>query len=146
MIKQHQSQLFFFVIGLLATPISIYFFREFNDVRAWMINSFPQPEYGWPQYSDFYITIIGCAVSWITQITLNKMTWQFFYDNCKEKENEEVRLSKTQKSCDHFYKGFYFIVATVWGYIVMKDSNFLPRSLLGKGDLSHVHDNYPLVE
>ena len=28
----------------------------------------------------------------------------------------------------------------------MKDSNFLPRSLFGSGDLSHVHDNYPLVK
>lgn len=65
---------------------------------------------------------------------------------CKEKENEEIRLSKTKKSCDHFYKGFYFIVATVWGYFVMRDSDFLPPCLGGKGDLSRVLDNYPLVK
>ena len=76
---------------------------------------------------------------------MNKLTWNFFYDNCKEKENEAIRLAKTQKSCDHFYKGFYFVIATVWGYIVMKDSNFLPTSLLGVGDFRRAFDNYPQV-
>jgi hypothetical protein len=106
---------------------------------------FPEPSYGWPRFSDFYITVIGCAVSWIIQVVMNKYTWKFFYDNCKEKVNEEVRRSKTQKSCDHFYKGFYFIIATVWGYLVMKDSAFLPPSLLGKGDPRTAYDNYPHV-
>ena len=104
--KEHKSQLFFFVIGVLAIPATLRFFREFHEVREWMMSEFPEPSYGWPQYSDFWITMVGCAVSWITQIVLNKVTWRFFYESCKEKENEEVRLSKTQKSCDHFYKGF----------------------------------------
>lgn len=76
---------------------------------------------------------------------MNKYTWPFFYEYCKEKQNNAVRLAKTQKSCDHFYKGFYFILATVWGYFIMKDTNFLPPSLLGKGNLSHCYDNYPVV-
>jgi hypothetical protein len=145
-IKEHKSQLFFFLLLVMVVPITLRFIREFNEVRAWMMNNFPEPSYGWPSYKDFYITAIGCFVSWIMMTVLNKLTWNMFYHLCKEKENEEIRIAKTQKSCDHFYKGFYFIISTVWGYLVMKDSNFLPRSLLGVGDLSHVHDNYPLVE
>ena len=110
-----------------------------------MLTEFKEPEYGWPQYSDFYITVIACVVSWAIQIVMNKYTWKFFYSNCKEKNNEQVRLSKTQKSCDHFYKGFYFIVATVWGFVMMKDSDFLPPYLFGKGDLSRSYENYPLI-
>jgi len=131
------------MLGVLSIPLSISIFREFKDVRTWMITNFTEPKYGWPQFTDFWVTIVGCAVSWILQILLNKITWQFFYDNCKERENEAVRLAKTQKSCDHFYKGFYFIIATVWGYIVMKDSNFLPPSILGIGDFRRAFDNYP---
>ncbi len=56
-----------------------------------------------------------------------------------------MRLAKTQKSCDHFYKGLYFIIATIWGYIVMKDSEFLPTSLLGVGDIRKAYNNYPTV-
>ena len=130
-IKQNKSQLFFFLLGILAIPIFISFIEDFNNVRTWMFTEFKEPEYGWPQYRDFYITGIASAVSWAIQTVMNKYTWNFFYKNCKEKNNEKVRQSKTQKSCDHFYKGFYFIIATVWGYLILKDSDFLPPYLLG---------------
>ncbi len=144
-IKKNKSQFFFFLLGILAIPVCIWFIRELNDVRKWMLIEFKEPEYGWPQYSDFYFVLIACAVSWAIQIVMNKYTWKFFYNNCKEKNNEQVRLSKTQKSCDHFYKGFYFIVATVSGFLMLKDSEFLPSYLLGKGDLSLAYDNYPCI-
>lgn len=57
-----------------------------------------------------------------------------------------VRLLKTKKSCDHFYKGIYFTIVTIWGYIVMKDTVFLPPCLLGSGDLSLVFENYPEIK
>ena len=74
-IKQHKSQLVFFILGILCIPVCISFFREFNDVRFWMQKEFKEPDYGWPQYSDFYITVIGCAVSWGIQVVMNNYTW-----------------------------------------------------------------------
>jgi hypothetical protein len=32
----------------MAIPLTISVFKEFKDVRVWMIDSFPEPKYGWP--------------------------------------------------------------------------------------------------
>ena len=80
---------------MLAVPTTLHVFKEYREVREWMMNNFQEPEYGWPQYSDFYITVIGCVVSWITMVVMEKFTWKFFYDVCKEKDNEEIRIAKT---------------------------------------------------
>jgi hypothetical protein len=37
---------------------------------------------------------------------------------------------------DHFFKFFYFVGSTVWGHMIMKDEDFLPPELGGKGDVA----------
>ena len=87
--------MFFFLIGIVSVPFSLYVFREYQDVRDWMMKDFKEPSYGWPRYSDFYITAIGCVISWIIMAAMNKVTWPIFYKYCKEKDNEKIRISKT---------------------------------------------------
>jgi hypothetical protein len=40
--------MFFFVLMVLAIPISLYVIRELKDVRTWMMKEFAEPDYGWP--------------------------------------------------------------------------------------------------
>ena len=40
------------------------------------------------------------------------------------------------------YKFFYFAWATWWGFSIIKDTDFMPPCLLGKGDFKKAFDNY----
>ena len=42
---------------------------------------------------------------------------------------------RSRKGCFSIYRTLYFIFAVAWGYIVLKDMNYFPRSLGGNGDL-----------
>ena len=41
-----------------------------------------------------------------------------------------------------FYKFFYFLFATSWGYSIIKDTDYMPKSLLGKGEYHKAFENY----
>lgn len=41
------------------------------------------------------------------------------------------------------FKGIYFIIVTTWGYLVLKDTDFLPTVLGGKGEAQNSWINYP---
>ena len=144
-LTEHKSQLAFLFIGMGAIPLTLRFMIEIHSVRAWL-HEHQEPPYGWPAFSDFKITIVSAILCCIANYVVNRMTWSFFYEHCKEKKVEETRNAKTVKATNSFYKGLYFIFAVVWGYLVLQDSKFLPPSLLGSGDMLDIHKNYPNVE
>jgi hypothetical protein len=74
---------------------------------------------------------------------VKKLTWNFFYNNCKEQVNEELRLSKVKKATESIYKCLYFAVATAWGIFLIKDQPYLPTFLGGPGEFEKLNDNYP---
>lgn len=108
------------------------------------MNSFKEPEYGWPRYEDFYITLITGGISFALNKLLNLITWNFFYNNCKEKDDQYVRMAKTKKAANSFYKFLYFASVACWGYSILKDEDYLPVTLLGKGSLSNLNKSYPV--
>jgi hypothetical protein len=107
------------------------------------MKNFEEPSYGWPAYSDFIITLLTGLVSLGFNVISNKFTWKFFYDNCRERKNDELRQAKATKAASCFYKSMYFMGASIWGYCVLKDEKYLPSSLLGHGDLSRLTEDYP---
>ena len=111
-----------------------------------MKNNHQAPEYGWPEFSDFKITLISAVISFVVNQLLNMITWKFFYAYCKEKNDEDLRKSKTLKACNSLYKGLYFTTVTVWGYIILKDTDYLPWTLLGKSHGYNMNIGYPTVK
>ena len=108
-----------------------------------MFSNFSEPEDGWADISDFGITLAAGLISLVANLLMNELTWDFFYKSCKEKNDEQLRIAKTKKSCNSFYKGVYYIAVAIWGYEVLKDEIYLPRSLLGSGDLLLINKGYP---
>lgn len=41
------------------------------------------------------------------------------------------------------YKAIYFIFATAWGYIALKDTDYLPNYLGGSGEVSNNSRDFP---
>lgn len=138
-----KSQLFFLVIligGLLYTP---YMFSGIVDVKEWTMKRYPEPVGGWPKLSDFWITVASSVIIFIGIALTKKLTYSTFYYYCKEKNDEELRVSKTIKACTSFFKMNYYFAACVWGYVLMKDLYFLPPALLGTGRLENIETKFP---
>ncbi len=108
-----------------------------------MIDNHKEPPHGWPRYGDFWITMIAAIVIGVVNKVMNVITWKYFYEACKEKKNEAIRVAKTEKACDSLFKGIFKSIVAIWGYQVLKNETYLPRELLGIGHLSNVGSNFP---
>jgi len=83
--------------------------------------------------------LISALLSYIVE----KLTWNFIYTNCKEKNDDVLRREKTKKACHSLYKGLYFIGITITGYYLLKDENFIPPEMFGHGSLKNMSSSFP---
>ena len=51
-------------------------------------------DYRWPQFSDFWVTGVTTIACLIIEMIFDKIFYQVFYLNCKEKVNEGFMLSE----------------------------------------------------
>ena len=109
------------------------------------------PGYRFPQYTDFLICIplifVISSVKIISQKYLIKI--------CEKAMKKSYRFPKTEKDRElgkkyriklpsHAYKFSIYLLLTVVGYPILKDLNYFPKSLLGKGSLPNMFiDGYP---
>ena len=72
--------------------------------------------------------------------------YNFFYNNCKEKKDEEIRASKTVKAVDNMFKGIYYLIVFIWGHIILRKEYFIPSMMLGSGDLWQLESKFAFYE
>ena len=53
---------------------------------------------------------------------------------CKEQEDLEIKEKRTNKMAEVVVRGIYFVFATSWGYMILKDKPYLPWYLGGHGE------------
>lgn len=121
-ILKMKSQLFFMIISTFVFGFAPYALYNASIQRTWLLERYPTLlDHDWPVLSDFYITIVSCLFIYISNFLVKMLTYDFFYRNCKEKIDEELRVSKTLKACSSFYKAIYYICVVIWGYNILKD-------------------------
>jgi hypothetical protein len=133
----------FCIIAALVFSIAPYGIYEIYQSRKWLEKNHPNPAQPWPALTDFYVTIVSAIFIYVTNTLMNKATFKFFYNCCKEKVDDDLRIAKTIKACNNFYKGIYYTIVVLWGYFLLKDEYFLPASLLGSGNLSDLESKFP---
>ena len=106
--------------------------------RNYLISS--NPSYKFPQFSDFLI-----CIPLIIGLSLFKYYCQKFLVNiCEKIMKKSYRFPKNEKDKQlgekyrfklpaHAYKGTMYFLVTIFGYYVLKDLNYFPKTLLGKG-------------
>jgi hypothetical protein len=90
--------------------------------------------YDYPMFSDFWLTakstLLFCMIDWFCRQHLFKL----FRPYCKEQNDLVLRDIRCKKAAVHVYKTIYFLVTTVYGFIIMKDTHFLSKLYGGKAD------------
>ena len=109
------------------------------------------PSYQFSKYSDFLICIPLFFVILVIQyytprllrgICLKVMKKAYLYPK-NEKDRQLGEKYKIRLPI-HIFKGSMYIFLTIFGYMVLKDVNYFPKSLLGKGWLPNMFINgYP---
>lgn len=87
-----------------------------------------------PKFSDFKLTIacsVGFTIIQIVSIKAFSGLVAPFIKDCPTELKRQMRITKTASS---LYEAIYFISATLWGYYILKDQEYLPPSLGGTGE------------
>jgi hypothetical protein len=62
---------------------------------------------------------------------------------CREQKNIKERELRSQKAAINLYKLLYHQFIVIWGYNLIKDKDFLPFSLGGRGDFKQSFVGFP---
>lgn len=101
--------------------------------------------YEWPELKDFYITAIVSVLFFLLEHYFIEIVYPFYYPFCKEKKDLVIREEKTKKGVKNLFRFFYYSSSTIFGYIVLKDTIYLPTTLGGSGSIYNTYVDFPYV-
>ncbi len=139
--KQKYDMIWNIVFGLLLIPtsIGIYFlFRDTKKFRDDLKNK--NPSYKFPEISDLKVVLVVLPIIVILKVVCESFFMHFtgkmmkkIYKNPEDKQNFLLGKIYKRKLTSHMFKGLYYLFITIYGYIVLKDLDYFPTYLLGKG-------------
>lgn len=136
------NKLFYICLGLTAIGI-FYMIRGVSKFRNALITL--NPSYDFSKYSDFLICIpiiiIFSLFKYCTQKYLIKICKKIMKRSYRFPTNEKDRQLGERykfKLPEHAFKGTMYTLLTISGYYILKDLNYFPKSLLGKGWLPNM--------
>ena len=82
---------------------------------------------------DMWRILIGAAVTVTASFLFDRLAAPVYMRlSLKGGEDEQLRLNYAKKAARCSYQATYFTVATIWGFIVLRDTAFLPWWMGGK--------------
>lgn len=102
-----------------------------------------RPDYEAGEWSDFYPVLYISPVFSVTKHYLKKVTTPFFHSRLTKKYNGEALELKVYKSTRNFFKIFYFLGITLFGFYVLSDTEYHSYYMFGKSSLAHVYSDWP---
>ena len=142
------NKIFYVCLGFTFFGI-LYMLKEVGNFRNTLISL--NPNYQFSKFSDFlYCIPLMMFISlfkYYTQIYLinicEKVMKKSYRFPTNEKDRENGRKYRIKLPI-HVFKGSMYLLLTIFGYYVLKDLNYFPKSLLGKGWLPNMFINgYP---
>lgn len=139
-----------YIGSLILTAIGIFYLgKNIGEFRKRLIPLNPQYEFS--KLSDFKTFLLLLPLislfKYNIQKTLIKFCEKIMKDSFRHPKTEENRILAKKyriKLPMHVYKCFMYFSLTIFGYYVLKDLNFFPKTLLGHGWLPNMFINgYP---
>ena len=142
------NKIFYFCLGICAFGIVLMIINV-NEFRKKLMAL--NPNYRLPQYTDFWLCIPLMVLISVIKI----YSKPYLTKICEKIMKKSYRFPKTEKDRElgkkyrvklpsHALKFSIYFLLTVTGYPILKDLNYFPKSLLGKGWLPNMLINgYP---
>ena len=150
---------FFILCIFLSSILSIvlcFFIKEFNDnIKRHNLN------YNWPKLSELipslYILPLIMAIKTAIELLSKGLVESCLAKKYKQPKNEEFKklgIIYRHKLSRHIYKITYYVGITIFGYHVLHNLPYFPKSMLGNGYMpnmflkgfpdSYFHERTPL--
>lgn len=105
-----------------------------------------KPEgFNFPHIKDYWRVLVGAVVFIILEEIIQAALFPLFKNVAKDQSDESMRTKYAKKAASCAFKTLYFTGATAWGYIVLKETNWLSWWMGGPpdGSFENVNKNLP---
>ena len=146
------------IVSILLIVASSFFINDFNkNIKKHNLN------YPWPKMSDLFPSLYILPIVIIFKITIEQLS-KGFVESCLSKKYKQTKNEKMKELGDiyrhklarHIYKITFYTGITIFGYYVLKDLPYFPKSMGGKGYMpemflsgfpnSYFHEKPPLFD
>ena len=136
--KQSISDLFYIcciIVSIILIPFMCFAINNFNDnIKKHNLN------YPWPKLSDLIPSIFILPLIMAYKTIIEYLS-KGFAESCLAKKYKEAKTEKMKKLANiyrhklprHVYKVTFYVTITIFGYYVLKDLHYFPKSMLGNG-------------
>ena len=140
----------FFTFLFFSTIIGSYFL--YKDVTTFTSTlKSKNPNYNFPSYSDLQICIPLSIIIIVTKILLESIFVHFThhlldssYKDPKSKRKIIEGKIISQKLSTYIFKIIYYFLITIFGYSILSQTNYFPKSLYGNGNILNLFiQGYP---
>ena len=123
------------ILSIILIVASCFFINEFNqNIKKHNV------KYPWPKLYDLFPSLYILPIVIIFKLIIERMskglvesTLAKKYTQPKNKEMKELGDIYRKKQARHIYKITFYTGITIFGYYVLKDLPYFPKSMLGKG-------------
>ena len=122
-------------LSIVLISISCFLVNEFiNNIKKYNIN------YPWPKLTDlipslYLLPLIICFRLFIEHITKD-LVEKCLSKKYSQSKMKELKVKYRLKLSRHIYKITFYVGTTIFGYYVLKDLPYFPKSMGGKGSMS----------
>lgn len=133
-----------FALLLIPTCFGIYFLSRESLLLNKTLTEL-NPSYNFPKTSDFLLCapllILFIGLKLVLETAFRHITPKILAKKYKNTTNEKMLMQGEiyrKKLAAHMFKGLYYISITIFGYFVLRQLNYCPKSLLGNGYLPNM--------
>lgn len=136
--EKGKSKVFFLLLGIIVCIITLPLLSYSVVIARYIYNANVK---GVVEFKDFWMAIVGGIIYQTFRIAAFKFSKPFHEIICKEKKDQAKRDRYLDRMCESTAKATFHTTALIWGWIVLKQANWLPWCLGGQGDLDMVIRN-----
>jgi len=93
-------------------------------VKAWALKDAGATD--WPALRSLWPSIPICIAICLFSDSIGDACQPFFYKIAKSKTDDKERVRRAHYAASNVFKIIYYIVVSIYGYIVVKDLPFTP--------------------
>jgi hypothetical protein len=122
-------------VTIILIPFMVFAINDFNDnIKKHNLN------YQWPKLSDLIPSIFILPLIMAYKTIIEYLS-KGFSESCLAKKYKEAKTEKMKKLANiyrhklprHIYKITFYVGITIFGYYVLRNLPYFPKSMLGNG-------------
>ena len=104
-------------------------------------------QFSWPKFSDFWVSIAASFLVWAAWHVNYAIFRGPIYTIINEKDDMDLKAIKADKATDKLFSVLYFTVIVIYGWVVLRQTEFFPFSLGGhwNNDMKNMGSEFPVI-